>query len=100
MIQVEKGVEFRKGVRVAVDGRSFRMGGRHNSSTGMQEDCVKYSWAAVLGWLVVRATNTMITDHVAITILQEAFRARGYGVTIEGGAADGEGASAPRRLVP
>jgi hypothetical protein len=42
----------------------------------MQEDCIKYTQAAILGWLVVRATTTMIRDGIAITLLEAAFDAR------------------------
>jgi hypothetical protein len=40
----------------------------------MQADCEKYSWASILGWVVVRATSTMIRDGLAIDLLEAAFR--------------------------
>ena len=58
-----------------------RLGGRHNTGQGMQNDCEKYSYAAILGWLVVRATTTMIRDGLAIDLLTSAFKEqknRGY----------------------
>jgi hypothetical protein len=42
----------------------------------MQADCEKYSQASILGWIVVRATTTMIRDGYAITLLEAAFAAR------------------------
>jgi hypothetical protein len=57
---------------------TIRLGGRHNTGAGMQADCEKYSWAAILGWTVVRATTTMIRDGAAITLLESAFRAKGF----------------------
>jgi hypothetical protein len=42
----------------------------------MQADCEKYSQAAILGWMVVRATTTMIRDGLAIMLLESAFHAR------------------------
>lgn len=73
-----------KGEKVRVEipeGEAIRLGGRHNTGAGMQADCEKYSWAAILGWCVVRATTTMIRDQIAIELLEAAFREqkkRGY----------------------
>lgn len=58
-----------------------RIGGRHNTGVGMRADCEKYSWAAILGWVVVRSTPEMIREGHAITLLEAAFREqkkRGY----------------------
>jgi hypothetical protein len=44
----------------------------------MQSDCEKYSWAAILGYTVIRATTTMIRDGAAITLLEAAFKAKGF----------------------
>jgi len=72
-------VERRKGKSIPIDaGTSIRIGGRHNTGQGAQADCEKYSRAAILGWLVIRATTTMIRDGLAITLLEDAFRAKGY----------------------
>lgn len=53
-----------------------RLGGRHNTGAGMQADCEKYSQAAILGWMVVRVTTTMIRDGIAIKLIEAAFAAR------------------------
>lgn len=58
------------------DWQQVRLGGRHNVGAGMQNDCEKYSQAAILGWLVVRATGPMIRDGLAIELLEAAFAAR------------------------
>lgn len=60
-----------------------RVGGRHNTGAGMQGDCEKYSRAAILGWTVIRATTTMIRDGLAITLLEDAFKAKGFHAGIQ-----------------
>jgi len=60
-----------------IDGRTVRVGGRHNTGAGLQADAFKYNRAAMLGWLVVRATTTMVRDGHAIAELVDAFKARG-----------------------
>jgi len=78
-IVVEGGHERRRGQSIPLKpGTAIRVGGRHNTGEGMQEDAIKYSYAAILGWMVVRATTTMIRDGVAIELLLAAFRARGW----------------------
>lgn len=57
---------------------TVRLGGRHNTGAGAQADCEKYSWAAILGYTVIRATTTMIRDGIAITLLEAAFREKGF----------------------
>ena len=43
----------------------------------MQADCEKYNRAAILGWLVIRATTTAVRDGIAIRDLVDAFKAKG-----------------------
>ena len=62
-------------IALEIEGGGF-VGGRHSTGVGMMADCEKYSWAAILGWCLVRATHRMIKDGIAITLLQEAFRVR------------------------
>lgn len=59
-----------------VSGEKVRVGGRHNTGAGMSADCEKYSWAAILGWCVIRATTTMVRDGQAIELLKAAFESR------------------------
>lgn len=59
------------------DGKVYRVGGRHSTGAGLQNDAFKYNRAAILGWLVVRATTTMVRDGHAICELVDAFKARG-----------------------
>lgn len=61
---------------VTVTGEKLRVGGRHNTGAGMSADCEKYSWAAILGWCVIRATTTMVRDGQAIALLKAAFESR------------------------
>ena len=49
---------------------------RHTTGQGYEDDCIKYSMAAIRGWLVVRATTTMIRDGRALGLLEQAFAAR------------------------
>ena len=73
----QEGAVFGRAIQGA-DGKTYRLGGRHNSGAGMQADCEKYSRAAILGWCVIRATTTMIRDGQAIELLVDAFKARGW----------------------
>ena len=47
---------------LAVEVEGLRYGGesRHTSYAGYTEDCRKYNAAAILGWKVIRGTQTMI----------------------------------------
>lgn len=49
-------------------------GGRHVSGAGYESDCVKYSEAALLGWVVIRATASMIRDGRALQLLERALK--------------------------
>jgi hypothetical protein len=59
-----------------VDGKRYRVGGGHNTGKYLTKDIFKYNRAAMLGWLVVRATTTMVRDGEAIKELADAFQAR------------------------
>jgi very-short-patch-repair endonuclease len=39
-------------------------GGRHNSGQGFEDDCAKYLECALLGWVVIRLTDNMLTKEV------------------------------------
>lgn len=60
------------------EGGTGRIGkSRHTRPRGYEEDCCKYSEAAILGWCVVRATARMIEDGRALSLLTKALdRAR------------------------
>lgn len=51
-------------------------GGRHTRGGGFEDDCEKYSRAAILGWRVLRFTPHMIADGTAAAMLQEALAPR------------------------
>lgn len=90
---VTSGYERRRGQTIPLKpGTVIRAGGRHNTGEGMQADCFKYSYAAILGWLVVRVTTTMIRDGGAIELITEAFRARGVELPPQKGVEHAEGA--------
>ncbi len=48
-------------------------GGRHQRVAGYSEDCLKYSWASILGWTLIRVTPGMIRDGRAWVLLDAAF---------------------------
>lgn len=78
LIIVTSGYERRNGKSIPLEpGTRLRLGGRHNDGAGLQGDCEKYNRAAILEWMVIRATTTMVRDGHAITALREAFVARG-----------------------
>jgi hypothetical protein len=80
-VVIEAGHERRKGKSIPIKpGTAIRFGGRHNTGAGLQADAEKYNRAAILGWLVIRATTTMVRDGDAIRDLVDAFRARGLEV--------------------
>ena len=58
-------------------GTRVRVGGRHNSGAGLEADAHKYNRAAILGWLLIRATTRMVDNGDALDALRAAFAARG-----------------------
>lgn len=62
-------------VAVEVEGGTWAEG-RHSRGSGFEADCVKYSEAAIQGWLVVRATTAMVDDGRAATLVGRALWAR------------------------
>ncbi len=46
--------------------------GRHVRARGYEEDCIKYSQAAILGWRVIRVTPAMVQDGRAVQLLRLA----------------------------
>lgn len=47
-------------------------GGRHTRPAGYSNDCEKYSYAALLGWQVVRITAEMLKDGRAAEVAELA----------------------------
>jgi len=62
-------------VALECEGGTFS-GGRHTRGAGYEADAEKYSEAAVLGWIVIRATGNMIADGRALDLLRRALAAR------------------------
>jgi len=62
------------GLQIAaeVEGGSWS-GGRHSRGEGFERDCVKYNYAAFLGWKVFRFTPAMIERGEAIKTLERCF---------------------------
>lgn len=63
-------------VAAEVEGGAWSAG-RHVRGRGFEDDCVKYSEAAIQGWLVVRVTTDMVDRGEAITLIGRALWARG-----------------------
>jgi hypothetical protein len=51
-------------------------GGRHNRAGGYEEDALKYSHAAILGWCVVRVTWRQVNAGTVYDLIDLAVRAR------------------------
>lgn len=80
-IVITSGYERRRGQSIPLKPNTvIRAGGRHNTGEGMEADAEKYSWAAILGWCVIRVTTRQIRDGIALTLIREAFRARNVDV--------------------
>lgn len=56
-----------------------RKAGRHTRGKGFEDDCVKYSLAAISGWAVLRFTTTQIKKHGAecVAMVHAAISERG-----------------------
>jgi len=46
--------------------------GRHTRGSGFEKDCEKYNRAALMGWVVLRFTSTMINSGEAVKTIREA----------------------------
>jgi hypothetical protein len=64
-------------VALEVEGGKWGIG-RHQRPGGFETDCFKYSWAAILGWCVVRATTDMVRNGEASVLIREALLSRGW----------------------
>ena len=53
-------------------GKDTRLGGRHVSVKGFEQDAVKYSEAAILGWRVLRVTGRMVKRGEALAYVERA----------------------------
>jgi very-short-patch-repair endonuclease len=62
-------------VAVEVEGGIWSAG-RHVRGDGFERDAIKYSEAAIAGWLVVRVTPAMVADGRALALVERALRAR------------------------
>lgn len=64
--------DFRVGrVLVEVEGGIWN-GGRHTRGTGFENDCEKYNWAALNGWLVLRYSTRQVMAGQAAKGIVEA----------------------------
>lgn len=58
-------------VAVEIEGGIWT-GGRHTTGKGFEADCIKYSEAALLGWMVIRVTGGMIKSGLALHMIGRA----------------------------
>jgi very-short-patch-repair endonuclease len=58
-------------VAVEIEGGTWSAG-RHSRGAGFEADCMKYSEAAIRGWMVLRVTTDMVDDGRAVTLLGRA----------------------------
>jgi hypothetical protein len=61
------------GIALEVDGGAW-IEGRHVRGAGFEEDCVKMSEAAVLGWRVLHVEGHMVADGRALALIERALR--------------------------
>ena len=55
-----------------------RSGGAHSSITGIKRDIEKYSYAAAMGWLVVRCMPTTLATGETMAFVKGALRSHGW----------------------
>jgi len=67
-------------VACEIEGGTWAGASRHTRPAGYERDCIKYSEAAILGWLVVRVTGHMVEDGRAVDLVARALAARAEGV--------------------
>lgn len=79
-VEVEGGAFGR--VVLGADGKRYRLGGRHNTGSGLEKDAEKYNEAQIQGWIVIRVTPRQIRDGEAIQPIQRALTARGWTTTV------------------
>lgn len=53
-----------------------RVGGRHSRGSSFEKDAEKYNEAAILGWLVIRLTESMIKSGTGVEFIERAVAAR------------------------
>jgi len=59
-------------VAVEIEGGTVRMRGRHVRPEGFREDCIKYSEAALHGWLVLRGDSVMVKNGSLLALAERA----------------------------
>jgi uncharacterized protein (UPF0128 family) len=60
----------KKKIAVEYEGATWSRG-RHTRGKGYSNDCEKYSWAAVMGWTVIRITSDMLKNGIAYDLMQQ-----------------------------
>lgn len=64
---------IRQHILIEVEGGIYS-GGRHVTGNGYNNDCIKYNWAALLGWCLIRVTAPMIRSGEALDFIEEALK--------------------------
>ena len=60
-------------IALEIEGGTWALG-RHVRGKGYENDCIKYSEAAVLGWRIIRATTTMCESGIMMGLLERAMK--------------------------
>lgn len=75
-----KGKSIKPSLPVAVEYEGGTWGNsgksRHTTGKGFRDDCIKYSWANILGWCVIQCTADMVVSGEAINLILEAIKER------------------------
>ena len=69
-------------VALECEGGTFTAG-RHTRAAGYAADCEKYTEAALLGWLVIRATKQQIDNGAALAWVKRAIAVRSGDLPLE-----------------
>lgn len=67
------GAIVRLKIAFEVDGGVF-VGGRHSRGVGIENDCIKYGLAAMLGWRIIRCTPRLVKNGLAVTWIEAVVR--------------------------
>lgn len=75
-LQLKIAIEVEGLVVRRIGGQMVSMG-RHANVAGFREDCLKYAWAAVLGWTVLRFEQSQVKGD-GMDMIERLFAARGW----------------------
>lgn len=78
-VEVEGGVSsHRKGKAISKAGNEYHIQSRHLTPKGFEEDALKYFYAQLYGYSVIRVTSGMVSSDAAIGMTLKMLLARGW----------------------